>query len=67
MADEARKVKVTLVRSPIHYKKNQKDTAFALGLRRMNASRVLVVSPMVQGMLDRISHMITVEEVEAEA
>ena len=61
---EGRKVKVTLVRSPIHYKQNQKDTAYALGLRRMNASRELVISPMIQGMLDRISHMITVEEVD---
>lgn len=61
---DARKVKVTLVRSPIHYKQNQKDTLYALGLRRLNASRELTVSPMIQGMLDCISHMVTIEDID---
>jgi large subunit ribosomal protein L30 len=53
---------VTLVKSPIGYKKDQKATVRALGLRRMNQTVEHTDSPAVRGMLNKISHLIKVEE-----
>ena len=62
MAD-AKKVLVTLVKSPIGYSKKQQDTVKALGLRKIRASRVIQLSPQKQGMINKVSHLIQVEEV----
>jgi len=55
-------LRVTLVKSPIGYSKDQKATARALGLRRMNQTVEHKDSPAVRGMLNKISHLIKVEE-----
>jgi large subunit ribosomal protein L30 len=62
MADY-KKVRITLVKSPIGYKQNQKDLVHDLGLRKMNASRVLALTPQVEGMIFKVKHMLLVEEV----
>jgi len=56
------KVKLTQVRSIIDKPKRQKDTMFALGLRKMNMSVVKEVSPQIEGMIAKVSHLIKVEE-----
>ena len=56
-------VRITRKRSDIRYSGKQKKTIFALGLRRINASRELYVTPEIAGMLSAVSHMIDVEEV----
>ncbi len=58
----AKKLKVTLVKSPIGYNKRQKATVRALGLRRMNHTVVHEDKPAVRGMLNKISHLIKVVE-----
>ena len=63
MSDDMKKVKVTLVKSPIGYTKNQRATAESLRLRKLNSSAVHTVTPQIKGMLNTISHLITVEEV----
>jgi large subunit ribosomal protein L30 len=55
-------LRVTLIKSPIGYKKDQKATVRALGLRRVNQIVEHNDSPAVRGMLDKISHLIKVEE-----
>ena len=55
-------LRVTLVKSPIGYTKDQKATVRALGLRRMNQTVEHNDSPAVRGMLDKISHLIKIEE-----
>lgn len=62
-----RTVRVTLVRSPIGYKKNQRATAEALGLRKLHASVVHRETPQIRGMINTIIHLVQVEEVEGEA
>jgi large subunit ribosomal protein L30 len=57
----ALKLKVTLVRSPIDRKQDQKDTVRGLGLRRLNHSSVLEDTPAVRGMIRKIQHLVTVE------
>lgn len=64
MADtQAKKVRVTLVRSPIGYEKSQGATARALGLRRLNSSAIHVQTPQIEGMIRKITHLVVVEEV----
>jgi large subunit ribosomal protein L30 len=56
-------VRIVRKRSDIRYSGKQKKTIFALGLRKINASRELYVTPEIAGMLSAVSHMIDVEEV----
>jgi len=56
-------IKVTLVKSVIGTKQSHRDTAKGLGLRRMNSSKVLVDTPEVRGMINKISYLLKVESV----
>jgi large subunit ribosomal protein L30 len=58
------KVKITQVKSSIDRSKRQKDTLIALGLRKMNASVVKEVTPQIKGMIDKVAHLVTVEDVK---
>lgn len=58
------KVKITLVRSPIGRKPNQRKTVEALGLHRLHHSVVHEINGPIQGMINTISHLVTVEEVK---
>ncbi|MGE5643827.1 MAG: 50S ribosomal protein L30 [Byssovorax cruenta] len=53
---------VTLVRSPIGYTKDQKQTVLALGLRRMHQTIEHKDTPAVRGMIRKIIHLVQVEE-----
>ena len=55
------KISVTLVKSGIGYKEDQKRTLKALGLRRMNQSVVHDDSAVVRGMINKVRHLVTVE------
>ena len=54
-------VRVTLVKSIIGTKQSHRDTVRGLGLRRMNHSRVLVDTPEVRGMINKVSYLLKVE------
>ncbi|MCE2745185.1 MAG: 50S ribosomal protein L30 [Limnobacter sp.] len=54
-------VKVTLVKSIIGTKETHRATVRGLGLRRMNHSRVLVDTPEVRGMINKVSYLLKVE------
>ncbi|MGZ5286704.1 MAG: 50S ribosomal protein L30 [Flavisolibacter sp.] len=58
-----KKLKITLVKSPIDRPERQKLTLQALGLNKMNASREVEATPQILGMVRKVEHMITVEEV----
>ncbi|HSJ90031.1 MAG TPA: 50S ribosomal protein L30 [Anaerolineales bacterium] len=53
---------ITLVRSPIGYTKDQKQTVLALGLRRMHQTIEHKDTPAVRGMIRKIIHLVQVEE-----
>ncbi|MGZ9222451.1 MAG: 50S ribosomal protein L30 [Anaerolineales bacterium] len=55
-------VRVTLVRSPIGYTKDQKQTVLALGLHRMHQTVEHKDNPAVRGMIQKIIHLVQVEE-----
>ena len=58
------KVKITQIKSGIGYAKNQKATLVALGIRKMNAGRVVELNPQVEGMIRTVSHLLKVENVD---
>ena len=55
-------LKVTQVRSTIGVKPKARGTMRALGLRGIGQSNVLPDRPEIQGMIRRVSHLVTVEE-----
>lgn len=57
-----KKLEVTLVKSPIGYSQRQKGTVRALGLRRMNQSRTHADTPVIRGMIAKVSHLVEVQE-----
>lgn len=59
---ESKQLKVTLVKSMIGCKKNQIAVLYALGLRKIRQSRLHSDSPAIRGMIEKVSHMLTVEE-----
>lgn len=63
MADaRAGRLKVTQVASPIGRRKDQRLTLIGLGLNKMNRSRVLEDTPSVRGMINKVKHLVRVDE-----
>lgn len=60
-----KRLKITLVRSPISSKKRQRATLVTLGLRKINQSVEHNDIPSVRGMINKVSHLVEVEEVDA--
>ena len=58
----AKKLRVTLVKSPIGYEKSQKATIRALGLSRISQSVEKDDSPAVRGMIAKVAHLLEVNE-----
>lgn len=61
-AGGGRTVRVTLVRSPIGFTKDQKATVRALGLRRLHQTVEHRDTPALRGMLNKVIHLLKVEE-----
>ena len=55
------RVKVRWVRSAIGFNRKQRATLVGLGLRRLNQSVELEDTPAVRGMIDRVIHLVVVE------
>ena len=58
------KLRVTYVKSAIGYNKRQKSTVKALGLRKLNQTVEHDDTPVIRGMINRVSHLVAVEEVK---
>jgi len=57
-----KKIKITLVKSPIDRPERQKLTLEALGLNKMNSSREVEATPQMLGMIRAVEHLLQVEE-----
>jgi large subunit ribosomal protein L30 len=62
-SDSPKVLRITLVRSPLGNTLRHKATVRSLGLRRMHQTVELVDSPQLRGMVAKVAHMITVEEI----
>jgi len=60
----AKKIEVTWVKSGIGYPKVQRLVIRSLGLHKLNHSRVYTESPEFWGKVNKVSHLVSVREVE---
>ncbi len=60
-------LKITLKKSLIGSTQVMKDNVRSLGLRKINSSAIHCDTPSIRGMAYKVRHLVTVEEVEAEA
>ena len=57
------KIKITQIKSQIDRPQRQKDTIKALGLGKINKSKIVENNPQVQGMINSVAHLISVENI----
>ncbi|AXT16141.1 MAG: 50S ribosomal protein L30 [Streptococcus thermophilus] len=57
-------IKITLSKSPIGRKPEQRKTVAALGLSKLNSSVVKEDNAAIRGMVNAVSHLVTVEDVK---
>jgi large subunit ribosomal protein L30 len=65
MSNMAKKLRVTLVKSPIGDTHYQKKTVKALGLTRLNSVIEQPDNPSVRGMIFSVRHLVRVEEIDS--
>jgi large subunit ribosomal protein L30 len=58
-----KKIKITQIKSGIDRSERQKQTLIALGLRKLNATKEVEATPQILGMVNKVSHLIKVEEI----
>jgi len=56
------KVRVTQIRSAIGYRRDQRATLKGLGIRKMHQTVELANTPEVRGMINKITHLLKVED-----
>ena len=59
----AMKVRITQIKSGLGYPLRQKQTLKSLGIRKMNHSVEHELNPQIQGMIDKVKHLVKVEEI----
>ena len=57
------KIKITQVRSKIGSDWTQKATLIALGIKKLNRAVEHEVTPQIIGMVNKVKHLVIVEEV----
>jgi len=58
------KIKITQVKSVIDRTERQKKTMSALGLNKLHASVEVEATPQILGMVNKVNHLVKVEEVK---
>ncbi|HCV7827895.1 TPA: 50S ribosomal protein L30 [Staphylococcus aureus] len=56
------KLQITLTRSVIGRPETQRITVEALGLKKTNSSVVVEDNPAIRGQINKVKHLVTVEE-----
>jgi len=59
---EGKKIRITQTGSPIGRTDDQRATLIGLGLNKRHRSRELVDSPAVRGMINKVRHLVRVDE-----
>jgi large subunit ribosomal protein L30 len=60
-----KKIKITQTKSVIHTLEGHKRTIKALGLGRPHFSVVHTDTPQIRGMINKVRHLVSVEEVKS--
>jgi large subunit ribosomal protein L30 len=64
MATAKRRIKITQIGSPIGRPDDQRATLVGLGLNKLHRSRVVEDTASVRGMIEKVRHLVRVEERE---
>ena len=59
----ANKLRITWVKSAIGFEKSQGNTVRSLGLKKLNNTVEVNDTPQVRGMIEKVRHLLRVEEV----
>jgi large subunit ribosomal protein L30 len=57
-----KKVRVRQIGSPIGRRSDQRETLIGLGLNKLHRVRELVDTPSVRGMINKVRHLVRIEE-----
>jgi large subunit ribosomal protein L30 len=57
------KLRITYKKSTIGYAKDQKETVYSLGLRKLGKSVIMPDNASIRGMIFKVKHLVVVEEV----
>jgi large subunit ribosomal protein L30 len=57
------KLRITYTKSAIGYSVDQKETVKSIGLRKLNSTVVREDTPAVRGMIFKVRHLVTVQEI----
>ena len=57
------KIRITQLKSAFDRPKKQKSTFFALGIKKLNGSVEVEATPQIQGMVAKVQHLVTVEQI----
>jgi large subunit ribosomal protein L30 len=57
------RITVTQIGSPIRRRSDQRATLIGLGLNRLHRTRQLEDTPSVRGMINKVKHLVRVEDV----
>ncbi|HTG01831.1 MAG TPA: 50S ribosomal protein L30 [Nitrospirota bacterium] len=60
---DGKKLKITLVKSGIARPGKHKDVLIGLGLRKLNRSVIRQDTPQIRGMINKVGHLLRVEEI----
>ncbi len=62
MAEQKKTLRVTQTGSPIGRRSDQRATLIGLGLNKMHRTRELEDTPSVRGMINKVHHLVRVED-----
>ena len=62
---DGRRLRIKYVKSSIGYSRRQKGTIRALGLRHLGDVVEQADTPVIRGMIDKVGHLVSVQELEA--
>ncbi len=62
---KAGRVRVTQMGSPIGRRRDQRQTLIGLGLNKRHRSRELEDTPAIRGMINKVRHLVQVEELSS--
>ncbi len=65
MPNKTKMLRITYSTSSIGVKTDQKETVRRLGLRRLGQTVEQQDTPVIRGMIHKVRHLLTVEEVDA--
>lgn len=58
-----KKVRIKQIKSTIDRPERQKKTIQALGIKRMNQEVEVELTPQIEGMIEKVKHLLSVEEI----